>query len=484
MEQLKSRGMDCGEETKAYEYLERYGYYRLSGYWYPFRILDNPRVDDEGRERRLEEFEPGITLSRIVEIYEFDAELRSLLGRVLSSVEVAFRFFISHKIGKIDPFIHREPMLLGVGAYDANGDFMPSQAYKEWIEEYDRLERNAKGSFVQHFRAKYGDRLPVWVATEVMTFGALSQLFNLIPHTDRRTVADRLQIGTPNELGEIVGEVEVMSNWLNVFRHARNLCFHYSRMWNRVYDTILKVPGVASKDPSHVLASLTHARVSNRLYGLLLALRFVMLSVAPEDRQVLSLTWFVSRKCKELGLDVGDAGFPEGWESNPIWTETFRLDERPMLAGSLLDRIEAARSQEIHKLLDPEKFYPEGYPAEKMRENPPPRQMLKTYRKYGAAISFKLGGTRYYPVFQFHGGVVRERVAEINARLWRKCTATDETYQAASLLQWWSSANSTTASKEDGKALSPLEALEKGVLGSGGMESLFETFSESYPQRF
>lgn len=62
VEQLKSRGMDCGEETKAYEYLERYGDYRLSGYWYPFRILDNPRVDDEGRERRLEEFEPGITL--------------------------------------------------------------------------------------------------------------------------------------------------------------------------------------------------------------------------------------------------------------------------------------------------------------------------------------------------------------------------------------------------------------------------------------
>ena len=29
--------MDCGPEDYASSVLERYGYYRLSGYWYPYR---------------------------------------------------------------------------------------------------------------------------------------------------------------------------------------------------------------------------------------------------------------------------------------------------------------------------------------------------------------------------------------------------------------------------------------------------------------
>jgi abortive infection bacteriophage resistance protein len=35
---LKARGMGVTDDAKACAYLERIGYYRLSGYWYPFRI--------------------------------------------------------------------------------------------------------------------------------------------------------------------------------------------------------------------------------------------------------------------------------------------------------------------------------------------------------------------------------------------------------------------------------------------------------------
>lgn len=37
LEKLKSRGLAVTDEAKALEYLERIGYYRLSGYWHPFR---------------------------------------------------------------------------------------------------------------------------------------------------------------------------------------------------------------------------------------------------------------------------------------------------------------------------------------------------------------------------------------------------------------------------------------------------------------
>lgn len=43
IEQLEARGMDCGNVVVAYEALEKYGYYRLSGYWHPYRKSPVPQ---------------------------------------------------------------------------------------------------------------------------------------------------------------------------------------------------------------------------------------------------------------------------------------------------------------------------------------------------------------------------------------------------------------------------------------------------------
>ena len=50
---LKSRGLVVDNEPAALDYLERIGYYRLSGYWYSFRAL-KLGLDDavEASERR------------------------------------------------------------------------------------------------------------------------------------------------------------------------------------------------------------------------------------------------------------------------------------------------------------------------------------------------------------------------------------------------------------------------------------------------
>lgn len=40
--QLVHRGMAISDAAKARDYLERIGYYRLSGYWYDMRVRDVP----------------------------------------------------------------------------------------------------------------------------------------------------------------------------------------------------------------------------------------------------------------------------------------------------------------------------------------------------------------------------------------------------------------------------------------------------------
>ncbi len=440
--------MDCGNVVVAYEALEKYGYYRLSGYWHPYRkfpVPPEPTEDDKGREIRLEDFENGTTFSKIVDIYMFDQELRAKLGQVLSAIEVAFRFFVGHRMGKLDPFIHRKPELFGNATLNEDGDYSPSSSYSKWLAEFDRQERRAKSSFVQHFREKYGEHLPLWVATEVMSFGALSQFYNLMPLADRRILADRLQISRPHNSGKFVGEVEVLSNWLNGFRHARNLCSHYSRIWNRVYDVTLSAPGAATEERHHVLGKLADKHVNNRLYGLLLALRYALLSIAPNDSQVLEIVRYLSTKCSALGLKLSDAGFPSDWQENEIRSETYSLIEAPMLAGSLLDRVEMASASEIRKLLDPEKYYPSNYSAEKRIRINNAREMLRAYKRYGVVIGCELGDTTYYPVFQFVDGAIRPEVADINLKLRNRCQESDDLRITASLIEWWLIENPPTS---------------------------------------
>jgi len=42
---LVARGMNVGDQAAAAEQLEKVNYYRLSGYWYPFRKLGTTRGD-------------------------------------------------------------------------------------------------------------------------------------------------------------------------------------------------------------------------------------------------------------------------------------------------------------------------------------------------------------------------------------------------------------------------------------------------------
>lgn len=66
---LAGRGMDMGDRDAAVETLRRVNYYRLSGYWYPFR-----KQTPSGRE---DDFYVGARFSDVVALYEFDVRLRA-----------------------------------------------------------------------------------------------------------------------------------------------------------------------------------------------------------------------------------------------------------------------------------------------------------------------------------------------------------------------------------------------------------------------
>ena len=153
---LKQRGLLIGNDQAALNTLSNVSYYRLSAYFKPF-IQPNS-----------EQFSPGTTFETILDLYAFDRDLRFLLREPLECIELHFRTRITYELAmRGGAFAHTRPEFFA-DTFD-HADFMGKQVAKE---------RKDTVQFVKHFRRKYEDpQLPIWMATELMSFGTLSWLF-------------------------------------------------------------------------------------------------------------------------------------------------------------------------------------------------------------------------------------------------------------------------------------------------------------------
>jgi abortive infection bacteriophage resistance protein len=88
---LTNRGLDCCDQDRTVEWLQRIGYYRLSAYFIPFRITG---TDD---------FRAGTRIDQIIDLYKFDCGLRLLVLQALDRIEVGVRaiitYHLSHELG-------------------------------------------------------------------------------------------------------------------------------------------------------------------------------------------------------------------------------------------------------------------------------------------------------------------------------------------------------------------------------------------------
>src|SRR5690554_6374082 len=84
LELLKSRGLVIADESEALNQLSAISYYRLSGYWYPFR----ERTEQGHVTSR---FRQGTSFDQVLALYEFDRQSHFLVMDAIERVEVAVR---------------------------------------------------------------------------------------------------------------------------------------------------------------------------------------------------------------------------------------------------------------------------------------------------------------------------------------------------------------------------------------------------------
>lgn len=203
---VSKHNLKIDNNDAALEILKKVNYYRLSGYGIGLKKKNN-----------WEEYREEITLEWLFDLYCFDSKFKNDLIQTIEHLEIQFRTQISYQLA----------MNYGADGYLNPDNFIRKENHGKDIHEItlekfrNEVIRQQKVPFVRHHLNKYCGRFPIWVATELFSFGMLTSLFSILKENDRKAIA-ALYDAEPDHL----------NSWMLSLLEVRNICAHYTRLYN------------------------------------------------------------------------------------------------------------------------------------------------------------------------------------------------------------------------------------------------------------
>lgn len=294
LEQLKSRGLQVEDDSKALHLLENISYYRLSGYFYP--LLAVPKKNHLFKDRA--KFSAGF------ELYCFDRALRKLLWGELEKIEVAVRakmiYILSHQHGS---FWFQNASL-----------FRKNHTWNKTVnQKFTKDFADSDEQFIQEFKQNYSDPMPPsWMMLEITSFGSLSSLYsNLKPGRTKREIAHYFGL-----------DDRTFASWLHTFVYVRNICAHHSRLWNRELSISPIRPTNPSNDwilqltMSSTVTGAADIELNKRTYFLMCMIQYMLNIINPKNS---FKSRFLNLFSEHLAVDERAMGFPEDWQKEKLW---------------------------------------------------------------------------------------------------------------------------------------------------------------------
>ncbi|WAL41301.1 Abi family protein [Brevibacterium sp. BRM-1] len=305
-------GVEIEDHARAASVRQAVGYYRLTGYLYPFRESEDD-IDDEGRVqvRVLSDYRTGTTLQHAEDLIDFDRRLRLLVMDGAERIEVAARMRIGYVLGRRSPFAYEDPACFTesfTGESTDAGDPAPSK-HAQWLRRVNERKIRSDEQFVKHFREKYDDRMPVWALTEILELGHLSVLYRGMNQQDAEEIA--LAFGLPTK--------RIMSSWLASLNYVRNVAAHHSRLFNRKLQYAPARPQVGQVPILDHLRDEATAKGVFGTYSALAVIAYLLPIIDPSSDWAQQLTALLRRFPSSHALTVESMGVPRDWESIELW---------------------------------------------------------------------------------------------------------------------------------------------------------------------
>lgn len=302
---LESRGMSIADRKSAALYLKRIGYYRLSGYWYPFRVTTLGAKS--GKRIAADTFKSGTEFRHAVKLYIFDKYLRLLFLDAIESIEVSLRVEIVQLLGPRNPLAHLDPTELHGNFANKISRWTHKTEYADWKEQLIKVIERSKEDFVQHFKDKYNTGLPIWIAIELWEFGMLSKFLNGMQVSDQDAIMQIYKV--PRR--------ELLLSWIRGINYVRNLCAHHCRLWNRSMVDQPKPPRPGECEALNHLAQDSFSQ--GRLYSVAAPIQFLLKAIDPASKWKEHLKSHFATFPSAPGIAQRDTGFPDGWENMSLW---------------------------------------------------------------------------------------------------------------------------------------------------------------------
>jgi abortive infection bacteriophage resistance protein len=238
---LESRGMTIGDKEKAKECLLDIGYFRLGFYWFPFEKTYPRKIN------RNHEFKEGTCFDYAIRLYYFDFDLRNILLKYISRIEINFRtkliYFASNRY-KEDPFWYQDSQYV-------NKDFLENDKMEKAMRDAAKEDVIAQ-DMKSHNRAIS----PAWKAMEFFSFGTTILLYeNLKENPLKCEISNLYGIPSPRNF----------LSYIDTIRKLRNFCAHGKVLYDK------NLPEAISNGPLGYLGNC-----KTQLFGAYRVLEYLM----------------------------------------------------------------------------------------------------------------------------------------------------------------------------------------------------------------
>lgn len=215
IEILKSKGLTVNDIDKAKNILFKENYFFISGYRHLFM-----------KTNKSDYYIPGTTFDELYATFVFDRNIRNIMFKNILIIENNIKSIISYQLSKNYGYKEKEYL----DPKNFTQDPMRSRQVKDVLNKMKRQIRvNTKQhTATMHYLNNYG-YIPLWILVKVLSFGIISELFNILKEEDQQSIANYYDL-----------DIETMSIYLSLLANFRNLCAHEDILYD--YRTQRSIP--------------------------------------------------------------------------------------------------------------------------------------------------------------------------------------------------------------------------------------------------
>ena len=220
---LKHKGLKISDVRYTKEVLLRENYFFLNGYRHLFVNKDRT-------------FKEGTTFEELYSLFLFDRSLRNIIFKYLLVIENNLKSIFSYQLSKKYGYKEKD--------YLKNNNFTTAPEKQAQLNDLLRKMKRqirvngAQHTATQHYASNYG-YIPLWILVKVLSFGIISELFQVLKPEDQK------------EISSIFGvETDTLVVYLPILANYRNLCAHEDILYENktqkaiddtVYHQLLKI---------------------------------------------------------------------------------------------------------------------------------------------------------------------------------------------------------------------------------------------------